>query len=84
VHGACLLYLLGLVFILVQSESNARQFLTFFYPDLGKPPVENDKIYAAGILLPCLQPSNRIGDICFAEIQIVASILLKRRTTSAT
>lgn len=48
VHGACLLYLLALVFILSQTEHNARQFLTFFYPDLGKPPAANDLIYAAG------------------------------------
>lgn len=52
VHGAGLLYLLALVFILVQSENNARQFLTFFYPDLGKPPAANDLIYASGKLLP--------------------------------
>jgi hypothetical protein len=51
VHGAGLLYLLALVFILVQSENNARQFLTFFYPDLGKPPAANDLIYASGTLL---------------------------------
>lgn len=47
-HGACLLYLLALVFILAQTEHNARQFLTFFYPELGKPPEANDLIYAAG------------------------------------
>jgi hypothetical protein len=48
VHGVGILYLLALVFILVQSEDNARQFLTFFYPDLGKPPAANDLIYASG------------------------------------
>jgi len=66
VHGAGLLYLLALVFILVQSENNARQFLTFFYPDLGKPPAANDLIYASDCRIYTPEQENHFAHVTSA------------------
>ncbi len=55
-HGSALLYLLGLVFIFVQSEDNARLTLKFFYPELGRQPSANDLLYASGT------PTPKLGD----------------------
>eukprot|EP00736_Rhodelphis_marinus_P008984 Rmarinus@m.23948 len=46
VHGALILYLMLLVYLLMQSVHNARQFMRVYDDSLGVLPEENFKLYA--------------------------------------
>ncbi|KAL6072017.1 PSS-domain-containing protein [Balamuthia mandrillaris] len=46
VHGTAILYLLVLVFLLMQSEKDVQQAMRIFSPELGVKPAVNDKLYA--------------------------------------
>lgn len=76
VHGAGLLYLLGLAYLLSQPPAGARAALSVLDPDLdGSRPAENDRAYADDCRLwtpgDTGGPFARVAEVC-ADVFVVA------------